>query len=327
MHEHIKIYDTVPFNTGESKYDLLEPYGDDPQAALASVFDPARRENSLKGANTIMRLVHIPAGHVSDKMDDEPYIVPFLAKGSRKSVIVVPGGAYTDVSMDNEGYPTAEFLQQHGITAFVLKYRVWPYRCPAAQMDLRRAICYVKAHAEEYGIDPDQVSLMGFSAGGNLVTTTALLYDQLPEVEDYAPDAVDHISARVLSVAAVYPEVMGDRQLMAFQYGGRVFEDEAYAEKICRENFLPRYLTPDSPAFFLCACRDDTVVNPENVLQMALAAQRAGINYEVHLFTEGGHGFGVTQENVPPMYGHNGFNMDGTKEWIRLYITWLKKSL
>ena len=106
-----------------------------------------------------------------------------------------------------------------------------------------------------------------------------------------------------------------------------MYEDEEYAAKICRENYLPQYLNASSPAFFLCACRDDAVVNPENVLQMALAAQRAGINYELHLFTEGGHGLGVTQENVPPMYGHNGFNMDGTKEWIRHYITWLKKSV
>ena len=128
MHEHIRIYDQVPFNTGESKYDILMPYGDDPQAAMAALFDPACRRKDLTAINTVMRLVHIPAGHVSDRMDDQPYIVPFPAPGSRKCVIVVPGGAYSDVSMDNEGYPTAEFLQRNGISAFVLKYRVWPLR-------------------------------------------------------------------------------------------------------------------------------------------------------------------------------------------------------
>ena len=327
MHEHIRIYDTVPLNTGESKYDLLTPYGDDLNAAMVSLFEPSLRRDDLSGINTVMRLLHIPAGHVSDKMDDQPYIVPFLADGCRKCVIIAPGGAYSDVSMDNEGYPTAEFLQSHGVSAFVLKYRVWPYRYPAAFLDLRRAICYVKAHAAEFGIDPEQVSVMGFSAGGNLVTTTALLFEDLPKVNGYEPDEVDCRSARVASVAAIYPEVLGDKHLMAFQFGERVLKDEAYAEEICRKNYLPQYVKADSPAMFLCACRDDTVVDPRNVLEMALAAQRAGINYELHLFTEGGHGFGATQEDIPPMYGHNGFNMAGTRDWIRHYITWLNKSV
>ena len=76
---------------------------------------------------------------------------------------------------------------------------------------------------------------------------------------------------------------------------------------------------------FLVACRDDSVVNPLNSIEMALAYEKAKATYELHLFTEGGHGFGVTQVDVPPMYGHFGFNMDGTKHWIRLYIDWLNK--
>lgn len=326
MHQHIKIYKSVPYNTGVDKLEVLKPYGNDVNEAMASVFDPSKH-GGIKELNTITRLFHIPAGHVSDKMDDEPYVVPFTAEGSDKCVIVCAGGAYTDVSLDNEGYPTCEFLQAHGISAFALKYRVWPYQYPCAFLDLRRAICYIKYHAKEFGIDPDKVSVLGFSAGGNLVATTSFLFKELPDIPNYIPDEIDEIDATVASVAPIYPELCGDRFLTALQFGERVLLDDEYAKEVTSKMELTHYVTKDSPPIFLCACRDDTVVDPVNVLNMAKAYHDVNGKYEIHLFTEGGHGFGVTQENVPPMYGHNGFNMDGTKDWIRLYITWLNKTI
>ena len=324
MHQHIKIYNKVPFSSNESKLDVLVPYHNDPGMALARIFDPSKH-GGVEDLNTITRCMHIPMGHVSDKMNDEPYIVPFIAEGSDKCVIVCAGGAYVDVSLDNEGYPTCEFLQAHGITVFALKYRVWPYKYPCALLDLRRAICYVKYHAKEFGINPNKVSIMGFSAGGNLVGTKALLFKEFPEIENYELDEIDKMDDSVASVAPIYGELLGDKFLMSLQYGEEVLKDEEYASKICEENNLTKYITKDSTPMFLVACRDDSVVNPLNSIEMALAYEKAKATYELHLFTEGGHGFGVTQVDVPPMFGHNGFNMDGTKHWIRLYIDWLNK--
>ena len=325
--EQIRIYDTVPLNTGRSKYELLEPCLENLGEAYESLFNPAKHREDLAGANTVIRLERIPSGHVSDKMDDEPYIVPFLTDASDLSVIVCPGGAYCDVSMENEGYPTAEFLRRMGINAFVLRYRIWPYRYPCAFLDLRRAVCYVKHHAEAFHIDPNKVSVIGFSAGGNLAATTALLFQKLPPIAGYTPDAVDEEDGSVATLGAVYPEVCADKALLSFQFGERILTDDAYRAAVQAEMYLPRRVTEASPPAFLCACCDDTVVNPINVLKLAEAYLERGVRCETHLFTEGGHGFGVTQENVPPMFGHNGFDMSGTKEWIRLYGSWLKKTV
>ena len=91
-HEHIKIYaDSVPLNTGKSKYDALEPWNPDFSVAdsLETLFEPSKRRKDMLGANTMTRIFQIPTGHVSDKFDDEPYIVPFIAKGSEKSVLEI----------------------------------------------------------------------------------------------------------------------------------------------------------------------------------------------------------------------------------------------
>ena len=329
MHDHIKIYSgKVPFNTGKSKMDALVPWNKEWSVfeACETLFNPEKRRNDMMGANTVTRLVQIPKGYVSRKFDDEPYIVPFIADGSKKSVLICPGGAYYDVSLDNEGYPTAEFLQKNGISAFVLKYRVWPYKYPAAYCDCRRAICYIKHNADLFGIDPDKLSVIGFSAGGNLAVATPFLFSKLPNIDGYVPDDIDKEDTSLMSIGAIYPELCADKFLMSMQFGDEIHTDADFCKRVLRKMYLPRYVKSSSAPMFLCGCVDDGVVSPTNILEMATAYQKVGVPYEVHMFREGGHGFGVTQEDIPPMYGHPPFDMRGTKEWIRLYITWLEKT-
>ena len=329
MHTHIPIWgEIIPGNTGKSKDAALTPWHPDWTAfeALETLFQPEKRLSDMSGANTVTRLVQIPSGHVSENFDDVPYIVPFLA-GSRECVLICPGGAYYDVSMDNEGYPTAEFLQKQGISAFVLKYRTWPYKYPTAYLDCRRALCYIKFHAQEFGIDPEKVSLMGFSAGGNLVAATTFLFGNYPQIDGYEQDATDKVDPTPASLAPIYPELLADRFLLSMQFGERIFTDESFYEEIKRRMYIPSLVKQDSVPAFLCCCLDDGVVPPENVLTMANAYYRAGASVEVHIFREGGHGFGVRQEDIPPMYGNPAFRMDGTRDWIRLYISWMHKTV
>ena len=213
------------------------------------------------------------------------------------------------------------------MTAFVLKYRVWPYRHPAAQLDCRRALAFLHFHAKDLGIDPERISLLGYSAGGNLAASTVFCCEELPLPETYIPDEIDREETHVASLALLYPEVLADRFLLSMQYGDRMFRDTAFADRIIAQRYVPQYVTSDAPPVFLCDCVDDTVVSPENILAMAAAYQRAGASYEVHMFREGGHGYGVTQEDVPPMYGNPGFDMRGTREWVNLYLTWLAKTV
>ena len=323
-HTHLKIYGKTPLNSSRSKYEDLVPY--EPSwgfiEALGVSFDPSKRRNDLLGPNTAQRF-YIEKGFISSCYDDEPYIVPFIATGSKKAVLIIPGGAYQDVSLDGEGYPTAAYLQSHGITAFVLKYRVYPYLYPAAMLDCRRAICYIKAHAEEFGIDPTQLSMIGFSAGGNLAATTHYLFKDLPKIEGYEADEIDGMSTDLASLGLVYPELTGEKFLLAVQYGEKVLKDESYYQKIKEEQYLPKYVKSRKTPVFLTACVDDTTVDPSNSLEMGKACLEAGVPFDLHLFKEGGHGYGVAQEDLPPMFGIPARRMKGTREWINLYINFL----
>ena len=97
------------------------------------------------------------AGHE----DEMPHLIPFIQPDSESAVIVCPGGGYGHLA-DHEGAPIAEMLNAAGISAFVLKYRVAPHRHPAPQADGQRAIRYVRANAEQYGINPSKIAVLGF---------------------------------------------------------------------------------------------------------------------------------------------------------------------
>ncbi len=323
-HQHLKIYKTVPYNNGGDKYKDLFPYEPhwDFATSLSMSFDPAKRRNDLLGPNTAQRF-YIQEGFISDKYDDEPYIVPFTAKGSKKAVLIVPGGAYQDVSLDQEGYPTAEYLQNKGITAFVLKYRVYPYKYPCAMLDCRRAINYIKYHAKEFDIDPNQLSIIGYSAGGNLVASTVYLFNQLPQIPYYKVDEIDKLDTKVNSLALVYPEIKGEKFLLSLQFGERILSDEAYYQQIKEEQNVIKHIKDNKIPLFACCAIDDGVVDPDNVISLAKACHDYNVKYEIHMFSNGGHGFGVRQEDFPPMFGIPARKMQGTKVWIDLYINWL----
>lgn len=324
-HVHIKIYQRVPLNTGKSKYPDLTPYQADWDfgEALSMSFDPRKRRKDMLGPNTAQRF-YIERGFISDKYDEEPYIVPFIAPGSKKAVLVVPGGAYQDVSLDQEGYPTCEYLQAHGITAFALKYRVYPYLYPAAMLDCRRAICYIKAHAEDFGIDANELSILGYSAGGNLVATTVYLFNELPHIEGYEEDEIDKVDPRVKSLAPIYGELMADRFLLSLQFGDELLKNDAYYEEIKEKYYLPQYAKENKTPVFVCCASDDGVVDPNNSFAHAKACFDAGVRCEFHLFPEGGHGFGVAQQDFPPMFGLPSRRMGQTREWVNLYIRWIE---
>jgi len=329
MHTHLKIWDkAIPLNTGLTKYNDLEPYDKDMPGfkALAFSFDPKLRRRDLIGPNTAARKLYIEEKHfISDKYDDEPYIVPFLTDKSDLAVLVVPGGAYQDVSLDGEGYPMALYLQEHGINAFVLKYRVYPYKYPSAALDCRRALCYLKYNAKELKIDPNKINLIGFSAGGNLVGVTTYLMKNMPQIQGYQMDDIDRIDPSPATVAPIYPELEADPFLLANQFGQRIYDDEEFFQNIVKEQYIPQYTKENKTPVFMCQAIDDGVVDPINVLKMASECHKNKVIFELHLFSEGGHGFGAQQEDFPPMFGLPRRRMDGTKEWVNLYITWIKK--
>ena len=139
-----------------------------------------------------------------------PSLTPYPAEGNAPlspAVIVCPGGAYDFLCIDYEGYEIAEYLSKHGVSAFVLKYRV-PRQRQAALCDALRAVRYLRYNADKFGIRKDGIGIMGFSAGGNLAAMCAGSYNKIP----YEPgDEIDSVSARPDNLGLIYPAYLEEK--------------------------------------------------------------------------------------------------------------------
>ena len=201
---------------------------------------------------------------------------PPAEKASGAAVVIAPGGGYNILAWDLEGEEVAAWLNTVGVTAFVLKYRV-PRRpedpkdaAPkVALIDAQRAIRLVRSRAKEFNVDAAKVGMLGFSAGGNLTALTCTNYD----VPEYAAvDAADEVSSRPDFAVLVYPAYLVEPKTGQLQPGVTV--------------------TARTPPTFLAHAFDDPVT-PVNSLQYALELKRLKVPCELHLYSTGGHGFGL----------------------------------
>jgi len=198
---------------------------------------------------------------------------PHNATGA--AVIVVPGGGHTELWMDHEGYNVAAFLTDHGVAAFVPKYRLAhaqgsPYTVEGNSLaDVQRALRLVRSRAEEWHLDPERIGVMGFSAGGELAALAGTRYDGGAA---NSSDPVERQSSRPRFQALIYP---GIPQNMKF--------------------------SPDTPpAFLLCGALDQASIS-EGLAELYLALRRAGAHAELHIYEGVGHGFGVRPGNTGPV--------------------------
>jgi len=204
---------------------------------------------------------------------------PDKSKDTGAAVLIAPGGGYSILAWDLEGTEVAEWLNSIGVTAAVLKYRV-PRRSPetkdniAPLQDAQRAMSLLRSKSKELGIDPQRIGMLGFSAGGHLTARTCTNFTKRSYT---AIDAVDEVSARPDFAVLIYPAYFLDKQ------------GELVAElPVSKE-------TP--PCFFAHAYNDP--ITPENSLKMAIALKQNKVNAEVHVYSTGGHGFGLRPSEDP----------------------------
>ena len=203
---------------------------------------------------------------------------------TKTAVIIAPGGGFWILAMDLEGTEIAEWLNTLGVTGIVLKYRVpgnaWDSenKWLTAVQDGQRAMSLVRGRAEEIGIDPNKIGIMGFSAGGAPVAGTALRSQRLYE----AVDEYDKVSFRPDFAAPIY--------------SGGLPEDAN--------------LTEDCPPFFMATAGDD--FNPLEMARMYIALKEANISAELHIYESGGHGYGLRQTDLPVTSWH-----DRMEDWMR----------
>jgi len=225
------------------------------------------------------------------------------------AVIVAPGGSYRGVAINYEGKPAQEFLNRLGVAVFVLNYRVGPrYHHPVELGDAQRAIRLVRARAAQWGIDPARVGVMGFSAGGHLMSTASTHFDAGLR---NAADSVDRMSSRPDFAILVYPVItMTQPWLHPLSRTNLLGEkpDSALMRSLSNDVMV----TAQTPPTFLFHTSGDTLVPPENSVMYYLALRKAGVKAELHVFQNGPHGTAL------------GGDDPALRAWPPLLATWLR---
>ena len=227
-------------------------------------------------------------------------------KTSDIAVVIMPGGAYTHHAV-HEGKGYAEFLNAHGITAFVCPYRVNPHLFPLPLLDSRRAIRYVRYHSEEYGISKNKVYIMGSSAGGHLAAMTSSYFKP---IEFEGVDAIDEESFRPDGQILCYPVIALLGKGLAHLSSGQQLLGMKQAEM--GEELSPHLIADENaPRAFMWHTFEDAGVSMNNSLLYAKRLRDHGVSTEVHIYPKGGHGLGLA-ENLPH-----------TRNWSRELLEWL----
>ncbi len=225
-------------------------------------------------------------------------------RNSDAGIVIFPGGGYTNLA-EHEGEGYATVLAEWGITAFVVKYRVWPNTFPAPLEDARNAVRHVRSHAAEYGIDPQKVVAMGSSAGGHLAallsTYTDALEGETDTFADYRPNA------QVLCYPVICsPQSVGISHVGSYQYllGTR-------DKDFCLAYDPALLVNEQTPPAFIWHTAEDAEVNVINSYTYATALRKCDIPTELHVFPHGWHGLGMRDD-----YPH-------VKQWVSLLKNWL----
>lgn len=232
-------------------------------------------------------------GAKGTRVADRPALFLYPAPADRATgagVVVCPGGGYAALATGHEGHAVAEWLNDLGVSAFVLRYRHGPrYRHPWPLRDAQRAVRMVRAHAGAWRVDPERLGVLGFSAGGHLASTVGT------HTEPGAPSAADSLarfSTRPSFLTLVYPVISlvepyahaGSRRMLLGPD-----PDSALVRRLSSET----QVTPETPPTFLVHTGQDETVPAENSVAFYLALRDAGVPAEMHLYEEGTHGFGL----------------------------------
>jgi acetyl esterase/lipase len=251
---------------------------------------PPETNVNAAGTRTMAGRPYIRLGNVST-----PTITVFPPKGRNTgaAIVVFPGGGYQILSMDLEGTEVCDWLNGIGVTCVLLKYRVpdsGPYpKSAAALQDAQRAVGLVRQHAAEWGIDPQRVGVLGFSAGAHLAAAVSIYHDK--RLYD-AVDAADQLSCRPDFAVVLYPGYTA----------------------LANQNFAPNpdlQPTANTPPTFLLQAEDDNTAHVESSVVYFMQLKNAKVPAELHIYAEGGHGFGLRPRDLPIM------------SWPKLVETWL----
>jgi len=272
------------------------------------------KESSVVGADGKLRISYVT----------NPTLTIYQApkeKATGTAVIVCPGGGYSMLAASHEGSDVARKFNEMGVTAFVLKYRL-PNDTTMVNkeigplQDAQQALMVVRARAEEWGIKKDQVGIMGFSAGGHLVSTTGthFQYDYVHSkpYQNHKGVPKKTTPARPDFLILIYPVISFSDSLAHKGSRTRLLGDHPTDEKI-REYSNELQVTKLTPPTFLVHAKDDKTVLYQNSQQFYEALQKNKVPAEIYFYEKGGHGFGM-------------INKTSEVKWMDLLQEWMKKN-
>jgi acetyl esterase/lipase len=237
--------------------------------------------------------------------------LPAKANMTGTAVIICPGGGYTNLAMGYEGEDVARRFNESGIAAFVLKYRIpddstMIHKETGPLEDAQRALQLLRMKAREWGILPNRIGIMGFSAGGHLASTAGTHFNK-----NYIPNP-DHISLRPDFMILIYP-VISFNPRIAHMGSSKSLIGTHPSSKEIKEYSNEEQVTDQSPPAFLVHAKDDDTVPYTNSTEFAEALRKHHIPVEIYLYKHGGHGFGMN-------------NHTSSQAWMDLCIRWMRQS-
>lgn len=257
-----------------------------------------------------------PASYV-EKIDKDwvsivsvPTITPYLpaiGTANGTAVVVFPGGGYSGLAMGHEGRDIARAFNSFGVTAFVVKYRlpsddIMVDKTIGPLQDAQQAVLLVRKNAAHWGIKPDKIGIIGFSAGGHLASTEGTHFEKV------LVNNKDNTSVRPDFMLLLYPVIsfgpmahMGSRENLI---------GKTPADELVNLYSNEKQVTANTPPTFLAHAADDDVVPVENTLLFYDAMLKAKVKGEMHIFQEGGHGFGLNNPKSKDKW------MDWAKNWM-----------
>ena len=252
-------------------------------------------------------------GAKGETENDKPTLtisLPPADKATGAAVVVCPGGGYGHLAITYEGHDVGKWLNDQGIAAFVLKYRHrgTGYGHPAPLDDAQRAIRTVRARAAEFGVDPQRIGILGFSAGGHLASTAGTHFDA--GTSD-AADTIERASCRPDFLVLCYP-VISLTAPVAHQGSKKNLLGENPDPKQVEKLSSELQATSDTPPTFLFHTDADTGVPPENSVLFYLALRKAKVPAELHIYEQGPHGVGLGQQ------------LPAVKSWPNCCIDWMR---
>ncbi|HEY8503536.1 MAG TPA: alpha/beta hydrolase [Gemmataceae bacterium] len=219
---------------------------------------------------------------------------PAADKANGCAVVVCPGGGYGHLAVGHEGQEIADWLNERGVAAFVLRYRIAPrYREPVPMLDVQRAVRLVRARAKDFSTDPKRVGVWGFSAGGHLASTAGTHFDT---GDPRAQDPIDRASCRPDFLILAYPVISMEPPVTHAGSRRNLLGEDPSPEKVAFYNNHQR-VTKDTPPTFLFHTDADRVVPAENSVLFYLALRKAGVPAELHIYETGRHGVGLAAKD------------------------------